>query len=310
VYRSIDTAVWDDPWFADLEPDAKLFFLYLITNDRTNASGAYEVTVRQMAFETGLDAYRIDTLLTAFDTRIEWYPEHHIIWVRNFYRHNCHSPKMTVNAQRHVARLPAQLRQNIGALYPDLVPESDRVSIPYQQAKAKALGKAEAKAPAKASGARGGYAPEFEIFWQRYPRKEPSKKEASRSWLKVMAQDEPPEPTDVMAGLERWLPVWAARGDPEKVPHATTWLNQERWTVITPAMSRGAPNGRPAPKSFSELAQEAERERARGGHGAGHDSRPLLADPQERRERPGADAADVDADPRGRVLDALHRERP
>jgi hypothetical protein len=30
MYRAIDTEVWDDTWFADLEPDGKLLFLYLL----------------------------------------------------------------------------------------------------------------------------------------------------------------------------------------------------------------------------------------------------------------------------------------
>jgi len=112
---------------------------------------------------------------------------------------------------------------------------------------------------APAARVRALYPPEFEVFWTLYPRKEPSKKEAAKSWLKVFAVDKPPNTSDIMAGLERWLPVFAVT-DPVKVPHATTWLNQERWTVDTPA--RASPNGTNRSKAyeFADYAMNLERE--------------------------------------------------
>ena len=54
TYRQIHTEIWDDPWFLELESDAKLLFVYLFSNKRTNMIGLYELSPRQMAFETGL----------------------------------------------------------------------------------------------------------------------------------------------------------------------------------------------------------------------------------------------------------------
>lgn len=310
MYRTIDTSVWDDPWFAELEPDAKLFFLYLITNRRTNASGAYELTERQMMFETGLSADGIHTVLIALAERIRWYPGERIIWVRNFYRYQCVNEKMRTSARTHVAGLPASVRQEIGKTYPELVPDEDRVSKRSRNGISSNSNKEKQREEVTVTqprAAEDGYPPEFETFWQRYPRKEPSKKEAARSWVRVSA-----DANVVMAGLERWIPVWAARGDPEKIPHATTWLNQERWTVEAPA--RASPNGHhsTAGKSFSELAREADErdESRRNGQGAGPHPRALLADAQSGRERPGHDAGNVDAGVGRRAIDAVHRERP
>ena len=47
--RMIDTGTWDDPWFAELDPDAKLLFLYLLTNRRSTAAGVFEITARAMS---------------------------------------------------------------------------------------------------------------------------------------------------------------------------------------------------------------------------------------------------------------------
>lgn len=63
MYRQVDCGTWDDPWFADLHADAKLLFLYLLTNRRSTAAGAFEITTRQMAFETGLEQDRITELM-------------------------------------------------------------------------------------------------------------------------------------------------------------------------------------------------------------------------------------------------------
>ena len=53
--RSVNTRVWNDDWFETLEPNFKLLWLYLLTNTHTNMLGIYEVTLRRISFETGLN---------------------------------------------------------------------------------------------------------------------------------------------------------------------------------------------------------------------------------------------------------------
>lgn len=119
----IDTATWDDPWFSDLEPDAKLVFLYLLTNRRSTAAGAFEITIRAMEFETGIASTRIRAILEEFGERVRWWPDHQVIWVRNFYRHQAANEKFTISAQRHVAALPVDVQRVIATVYPILVPD-------------------------------------------------------------------------------------------------------------------------------------------------------------------------------------------
>ncbi len=81
------------------------------------------------------------------------------------------------------------------------------------------------------------YVPEFDEFWMQVVRKEPSKREAYWSWLQVLMRgEEPPGPEDVLAGLGRMVPAWSRLEDKTKIPHITTWLNQDRWTVEHPTM--------------------------------------------------------------------------
>lgn len=101
----------------------------------------------------------------------------------------------------------------------------------------------------------------FDEFWKLVVRKEPSRAKAYESWVKVTTRREnPANPQDIIAGLMRWLPVWKAQADPSKVPHITTWLNQERWTVENPAVpSNGQPpkpeDRRPAIPSIEQVLE-------------------------------------------------------
>ena len=58
-YRQIHMKIWKDAWFLDLEPDHKLLFIYLFSNERSSIAGIYELSKRIMAFETGLTSEKI-----------------------------------------------------------------------------------------------------------------------------------------------------------------------------------------------------------------------------------------------------------
>lgn len=50
--RKIYTKIWKDDWFYNLSQNARLLFLYLITNDEIGFSGCYEISDRQITFDT------------------------------------------------------------------------------------------------------------------------------------------------------------------------------------------------------------------------------------------------------------------
>ncbi len=79
----------------------------------------------------------------------------------------------------------------------------------------------------------------FERFWQAYPRKigKPAAKAKFVAALRTARVE------DIAAGLHRWCEHWAARGEPEFIPHPSTWLHQQRWNDTPPPVrgQRGAP---------------------------------------------------------------------
>lgn len=131
MYRMVDCATWDDPWFEALHPKGKLFFLYLLTNPRSTSCGAFEITPRKMAFETGLTLEDVEGFLNAWAPKVQWFPEHNIVFLKNFYRRQTNSEKVRINATRIVASYPIEVRRAIAIEYPELVEVPDTLSIPH-----------------------------------------------------------------------------------------------------------------------------------------------------------------------------------
>lgn len=79
----------------------------------------------------------------------------------------------------------------------------------------------------------------FDQFWQLYPRKV-ARKAAGLKWRMATTGRTPTKGAVIIAGLRPWLEYWAARNEPEFVPHPATWLHQQRWTDAPPAPTQRA----------------------------------------------------------------------
>ena len=66
IFRKIHTSFWSDPFIQDLDNDHRLFYLYLLTNDKTKQCGIYEISKKQIAFELGMSIDRVSKLLAYF----------------------------------------------------------------------------------------------------------------------------------------------------------------------------------------------------------------------------------------------------
>lgn len=132
MYRTIDTTIWDDPWFADLAAMDKYLFLYLVTNRRTTAVGVFEITIPAMAFETGIPEKDVRRGLLNLAGKVVWYADDRVIWVRNFFRRQNKnaSEKMLIGARHALRDFPPATRTDVLNEYPDLIDESDPLLIP------------------------------------------------------------------------------------------------------------------------------------------------------------------------------------
>lgn len=68
IYRSIQMTFWTDSKVVDdFTPEDKYFYLYLMTNPHTNLAGCYEISISQVAYETGYNKESIERLLKRMD---------------------------------------------------------------------------------------------------------------------------------------------------------------------------------------------------------------------------------------------------
>ena len=62
LYRTISLSFWNDNKIVDdFTPEDRYFYLYLLTNPHTNLIGCYEISLKQMSYETG---YNIEKCLS------------------------------------------------------------------------------------------------------------------------------------------------------------------------------------------------------------------------------------------------------
>ena len=97
IFRKVHVSFWKDEFVESLTPEQKFFYLYLLTNDRTTQCGIYEITIRQMCFDTGYNDETIKKLILFFiNTGKLVYSEHtKEIALKNWTKYNdSNSPKV------------------------------------------------------------------------------------------------------------------------------------------------------------------------------------------------------------------------
>lgn len=66
IFRKVHVTFWRDEFVESLTPEQKFFYLYLLTNDRTTQCGIYEITLKQMCYDTGYNEDTIKKLISYF----------------------------------------------------------------------------------------------------------------------------------------------------------------------------------------------------------------------------------------------------
>ena len=96
-FRNVSVKFWSDPFIETLTPEQKYFFLYLITNEHTSQCGIYEISLRQMSFETGYNLDTVNKLMLFFidKGKIKYSESTKELAIKNFVKHNPQgSPKV------------------------------------------------------------------------------------------------------------------------------------------------------------------------------------------------------------------------
>lgn len=126
-YRQIYCRIWDDEWFHELTSDAKVVWLYLLTNLRASVAGIYRINAQTIAYETNVPESVVNDILEAFciDGKIEM--ERNVIWVKKMRKYQATTSwKLQTRVNADVQDIPeSAIKRNYIAYYRN---DSDTVS--------------------------------------------------------------------------------------------------------------------------------------------------------------------------------------
>ena len=144
IYRTVSLTFWEDNKIVDdFTYKDKYFLLYLLTNPHTNLIGCYEVSIRQMSNELGLDKSEVEELLTRMEQvhKVILYAEEtKEILIKNWHKYNwTKSDKLLKKVEalikyiknerlrKELEEILKKYRVSIGYLYPRDTSVSDPV---------------------------------------------------------------------------------------------------------------------------------------------------------------------------------------
>ena len=210
--RYINTKFWSDNWIQKLDPIEKFLFMYLLTNEKTNIAGIYELPIKIMAVETGIDEDTIKNIFKRFQKVKKVYFIDGWIILPNFPKHQ----KWQDNAkiQRGIEIILEKL--------PDIIRYSiDTLSIPYTYPSNNT------NTNYNTNTNKDRVSDLFNSFYSSYPKKK-AKSEAEKAWkklkpdnflLQVILKD-----IEKKKKSDQWQ-----RGNGQYIPYPATYLNQRRW---------------------------------------------------------------------------------
>lgn len=109
--RVINTVFWEDNYTGNLDPTEKLLFLYFLTNTSTNISGIYQITLKKVAVETGIDKDMVEKIIKRFSNDGKIFYIDGWLGIRNFIKHqNQKSPLVEKGIERELSEIPENIK--------------------------------------------------------------------------------------------------------------------------------------------------------------------------------------------------------
>lgn len=118
--RYVNTHFWDDSYVTELDPTEKLLFLYLLTNPLTNIAGAYEIGLKRIAFDTGIDRETVLKILARFEVADRIVYRDGWVLILNFIKNQSFNPKMLSGVEEIVKCCPDWIKQRLSIAYESL----------------------------------------------------------------------------------------------------------------------------------------------------------------------------------------------
>ena len=123
--RMINTRFWSDTYISELDPIEKLLFIYFLTNQYTNLSWIYELSLKHIALDTWIDKQEmLPKIIKRFSDTWKIYYIDWWIYIKNFQKYqNSENPKIKKWIDREISDVPSYILEKIKDI--------DTLSIPY-----------------------------------------------------------------------------------------------------------------------------------------------------------------------------------
>jgi hypothetical protein len=111
--RSINTKFWNDPYVEELNPSEKLLFLYCLSSPHSNLLGIYEISLKKISFETGLNQETIRKAFERFGNDSKVFYKGNYIIIPNFLNHQRLNANMKIGIVNIFHDLPEWLKTEV-----------------------------------------------------------------------------------------------------------------------------------------------------------------------------------------------------
>lgn len=120
--RYINTKFWSDNYISDLDPIEKLLFIYFITNPYTDICGIYEISLKQVALDTGIDKQEmLPKIIKRFSKDGKIFYLDGWIYVKNFQKHQAMNESVELGIKRSMNDVPSDILAKVKQIDTDWV---------------------------------------------------------------------------------------------------------------------------------------------------------------------------------------------
>lgn len=115
--RYIHSRFWTDTYIDKLDPIEKLLFLYLLTNERVTIAGVYELPLKIMSVETGIEKEMVEKIIKRFESEGKIYFFEGWIYLKNFQKYqNLDNASIKKGIENVTNDIPEHIKEYIKSL--------------------------------------------------------------------------------------------------------------------------------------------------------------------------------------------------
>lgn len=109
--RIINTRFWSDSFIVELNPLDRYLFLYLLTNEHTNICGIYELPLKRMSDETGIEKEMLVSMIKRFGDRVQYIDG----WIamKNFSKHQRDNASVKIGIANALKLVPPEIMKQL-----------------------------------------------------------------------------------------------------------------------------------------------------------------------------------------------------